>query len=834
MSKVSKVWQWFWCILVRNRFAIAIASLIWLIWRSGSQPKRLAYPCQQAAAANLGALAVLFVPSLMRRRRARQGRRSAGLGELATGSIALAGMLFILVSAGVFVYSDAGDSFGPGSPATYSWNSADLSAATPLTSRVLEPTDGESVVAVNRNTSVTYGSQPYDPGTNSAYDLIWQTIVDLQLGTADNPLADWVIDSDGDGVIEAHIKPNHVQTTGDVNGNRSPGYTHPATFRPLVDMLAAAGATKITIGDACAVDNNYFTSVADPDGLTQTYVDQLELAANAMPGVTQNVTVDRIDLNDYSKFTWVDLGADSGESGISAYYGSGYDESHLAKANPGQADSNYFVQYDTQGQAGPGQSNCMGWLAIPNGLLDADVVIDLAKLKVHYYGVTTAILKNYVGATMLDTYNSGGWNGWCRVTHEPWGGGTVYQKNFGNDFLWRELVDAHRTILYYRDGVFSPSVTRRSLYVLDAINAAETNHFPEPPQPYWLHTVLAGVDPVAVDAVGARLQRYDFRHIPIINNAHYASIGSSRPLGTADPGKVRLVGDTLIDGTFNHVFDFDDRYDQNRSWSDWANTTIADLTPPTINTATASYQGGNWVIHANVSNGHVVYYYYGDDGTGAPNVVRLGKNGDTYSATVSGNAGSGTFVAQDEYFNTSTAEVLNTPAIGLNVAQIQRTVYFESTPADGSFDLYNSGAETLNYMISDDVDWLSVMPNSGDSTGPADIDTITVSYDTLGMNIGVYTASITVSDPGAMNSPQVIDVTLTIASVKPDLDDDGDVDQGDFGLLQACQTGNGTLASGDCVEADFTGDGYVDSADLSVFQACMSGAGIIPDETCDD
>jgi hypothetical protein len=48
------MWRFFWGIVARNKLAIAVASLIWLLWRSGAQPRRLAYPCQQAAAANLG------------------------------------------------------------------------------------------------------------------------------------------------------------------------------------------------------------------------------------------------------------------------------------------------------------------------------------------------------------------------------------------------------------------------------------------------------------------------------------------------------------------------------------------------------------------------------------------------------------------------------------------------------------------------------------------------------------------------------------------------------------------------------------------------------------
>lgn len=92
-----------WTLLIRNRLILAVASLVWLLWRSGTQPRRLAYPCQQAAAANLGFLSVLFVPALFRRR----GRRGAtGWYAWTSGSLALAGVLFVLISAGSGVYSE--------------------------------------------------------------------------------------------------------------------------------------------------------------------------------------------------------------------------------------------------------------------------------------------------------------------------------------------------------------------------------------------------------------------------------------------------------------------------------------------------------------------------------------------------------------------------------------------------------------------------------------------------------------------------------------------------------------------------------------------------------
>jgi uncharacterized protein (DUF362 family) len=54
----------FWDLLVNNRIAIALASLVWLGLRSGSQPRRLVYPCQQAAFLNLTAITATLLPAL--------------------------------------------------------------------------------------------------------------------------------------------------------------------------------------------------------------------------------------------------------------------------------------------------------------------------------------------------------------------------------------------------------------------------------------------------------------------------------------------------------------------------------------------------------------------------------------------------------------------------------------------------------------------------------------------------------------------------------------------------------------------------------------------------
>lgn len=81
-------------------------------------------------------------------------------------------------------------------------------------------------------------------------------------------------------------------------------------------------------------------------------------------------------------------------------------------------------------------------------------------------------------------------------------------------------------------------------------------------------------------------------------------------------------------------------------------------------------------------------------------------------------------------------------------------------------------------------------------------------------------------------SAEAIAVTLTRYAVA-DLDQDGDVDQEDFGHFQACYTGLGEpFGDADCLAADLNGDGHVDAHDFAVFQACMSGAHQPADPDC--
>ena len=66
-----------------------------------------------------------------------------------------------------------------------------------------------------------------------------------------------------------------------------------------------------------------------------------------------------------------------------------------------------------------------------------------------------------------------------------------------------------------------------------------------------------------------------------------------------------------------------------------------------------------------------------------------------------------------------------------------------------------------------------------------------------------------------------------------DTDDDGDVDQDDFSLFQACFTGTAGSATIECECFDTDNDGNVDEDDWGVFEDCASGPDVPADVLCD-
>ncbi len=227
---------------------------------------------------------------------------------------------------------------------------------------------------------------------------------------------------------------------------------------------------------------------------------------------------------------------------------------------------------------------------------------------------------------------------------------------------------------------------------------------------------------------------------------------------------------------------------------------------------------------------------YMASGHGGPRVMAVMPGLDLVVSWNDANPGSPAMV--NEALRRIVAAVLpERPYILLGPERIERTTEYTQNLPDDALTVTNSGIGELIYALQVDQPWLTLTPSGGSSTGEAD--TIAVHYLASALPIGTHIANIQVSDTGssppAGNSPLGLTVTLHVVSVLPDLDEDGDVDQGDFGRFQVCFTGPGEpVVAPTCALADFDNDGLVDQADAGLLLECLSGPGMIADPSCDD
>jgi hypothetical protein len=154
----------------------------------------------------------------------------------------------------------------------------------------------------------------------------------------------------------------------------------------------------------------------------------------------------------------------------------------------------------------------------------------------------------------------------------------------------------------------------------------------------------------------------------------------------------------------------------------------------------------------------------GDDTNALPDSLPAAATVDNFRGDVDAN---GTItilgdaaIIQSNYGNSISCPGYPQPLIELSTHALNPIAGQGSNPPAGGFTVRNSAEATLDYTITDDMSWLEVAPESGASTGEADL--ITATYDVAALPADTYTGTITVSDPAAPNSPQTIAVTLTI------------------------------------------------------------------------
>jgi uncharacterized protein (DUF362 family)/Pyruvate/2-oxoacid:ferredoxin oxidoreductase delta subunit len=146
---------------------------------------------------------------------------------------------------------------------------------------------------------------------------------------------------------------------------------------------------------------------------------------------------------------------------------------------------------------------------IARPVLEADLVLNLPKLKTHSLTALTGAVKNMYGAIPYGLRLEG------------------HRRFFHNDEFARMLVD-----------VFS--AVPRQLVVMDAVVAME-GEGPSAGSPKRIGLIISGTDGVAVDAVASRIIGYD--PLDVFTTAE----AQARGIGIADPGRIDIVGAKVED-----------------------------------------------------------------------------------------------------------------------------------------------------------------------------------------------------------------------------------------------------------------------------------------------
>jgi uncharacterized protein (DUF362 family) len=400
------------------------------------------------------------------------------------------------------------------------------------------------------------------------------------------------------------IKPNLVMHEMGQQVGCNAMHTHGSLIRAIADyaLIALQGKGKLIVADSPLQG-------ADFDKLTkETGLNELKnwYHKNGIEGfefcdlrkewarlsTSGGMTMERIALKgDPLGYCLVNLGKNSALEIVTkpeTRFGiTGYEDTTLLK-NHKKGNHNYLVA---------------------RSVLEADVILNLPKLKTHMKTGITACLKNLVGINgskdflphyRLGSVKEGGdefpeknianilfkkvrdalnerspllvWNvtRWLglrfrrlysrmfdRDGRDSWGIPTsmVYGGSwYGNDTAWRMVHDLN-TILLFADkrGKIRESRQRKCFSLVDAIVAGE-GEGPLSPSPKRCGLIIGGIDSLRIDIIAASIMGYDINKIPMLNGYSQTSFSDVSP----GRDKIPLLSninqiDSRLEGLFNFI-----------------------------------------------------------------------------------------------------------------------------------------------------------------------------------------------------------------------------------------------------------------------------------------
>ncbi len=144
--------------------------------------------------------------------------------------------------------------------------------------------------------------------------------------------------------------------------------------------------------------------------------------------------------------------------------------------------------------------------------------------------------------------------------------------------------------------------------------------------------------------------------------------------------------------------------------------------------------------------------------------AKIGAAGDFVFADVAGTTTAPTVLwpAGGRCYPVKKEGAASPPIIVLNPTQIGVTGIIGTYTPSASITVTNGGIGTMNWTATNKESWLTLTPDHGINNG-----TINLSFDLTGLDEGFYIDTVLVSSPEAINSPQAVQVALTVVVMPP-------------------------------------------------------------------
>lgn len=370
------------------------------------------------------------------------------------------------------------------------------------------------------------------------------------------------------------VKPNLVLHKNQGKDGLLPLVTHQSIIKAVVAEVLKANPSQVTVGDAPIQSCNF------NELLRQTKLDQWSAELQKNDARFKGIVDFRRTV---STFTGGVRKADEDRRSEENYVRYNLKEDSLLEPLTDDVNSFRVTNYDPRLMAKTHSPKNHQYL-IAREIIEADVVINLPKLKTHKKAGITNALKNLVGINgnkeFLPHHRLGGAadGGDCypdkdlvkrgleyifdrqNMTKSPTKGkmlatvGTQFERMMrlrgdetgiegawlGNETVPRMCVDLNRVLLYGKpDATFGETIQRRVLHIVDAVIAGQGDG-PLASDELPLGLILAGVNATAIDWVGAFLLGYDAAKIPLLRYA----FGDYRwRVADFETDEIELVGD---------------------------------------------------------------------------------------------------------------------------------------------------------------------------------------------------------------------------------------------------------------------------------------------------